>query len=268
MSFTTRAVTSSPGQMTSVGPGKVPSYVSVVYRPPATCTAPVDMRSVVRSCPCALNRSAGSGKPSRMTSGKRAAQRPPGVRACSPMANGSPTVIDPTTTNAAPAAVSAARREATAAQCSFLPVCDFTSRVDHSRPAGHTSIDHLPEGVLAADLVAVELEQVAAAHLDGLTVQLSAANRPLGYAAVTARPVALVAVADVRDPIEPRLDPFSDLLLTDQVAPSGRRPAGRVQDTIFSEERHDSVDIVSVECLEKRLQRRRRCPCRRHEDGS
>src|SRR4051812_27493429 len=120
------------------------------------------------------------------------------------------------------------------------------------------SLDDLPEGVLAADLAVGELEEVAPAHLDVLPGQLSAADRPLRDPAVTARPVALVAVLDVRDPVEPRLDPFAHLLLADQAAPSRRGTARHVEHAVLAEERHHLVDVVGVEGVEERLQSWRR----------
>src|SRR5205823_6656933 len=100
-------VTLSPGQKISVGPGKVPLYLSVVYRPPAIRVEPVAMCSVTRSLPCELKRMAGSGKPSRMTGGNRAAQWPRGFAACAPTATGRPTRINTTATAAAQPVVSA-----------------------------------------------------------------------------------------------------------------------------------------------------------------
>src|SRR3954454_15593256 len=88
------------------------------------------------------------------------------------------------------------------------------------REAAVVSVDDLPEGVLTADLAVAELEDVAPADLDVLPRQLGPADRPLRYPAVTACPVAVVAVLDVRDPVEPRLDPFPNPLPADQTAPS------------------------------------------------
>src|SRR5215207_9347467 len=98
------------------------------------------------------------------------------------------------------------------------------------------SVDDLPERVLAADLAVCELEQVAPAHLDGLSRDPGAADRPLRHTAVTACPVAVVAVADVRNPVEPRLDPFPNLLPADHALSSRRRPARRVEAAVFGDE--------------------------------
>jgi hypothetical protein len=87
--------------------------------------------------------------------------------------------------------------------------------------AAARSVDDLPEGILAADLPVDELEQVASAHLNGLACPLRPAKRPLRDAAVTADPVGVVAVVDVRNPVEPGLDPFPNLRL-----PTSRRPPG------------------------------------------
>src|SRR5688572_20294685 len=70
------------------------------------------------------------------------------------------------------------------------------------RGGAGSSVDDLPERVLAADPAAGELEQVAPAHLDRLARRLGPADRPLGSAAVAACPVAIMLVADVRDPVE------------------------------------------------------------------
>jgi hypothetical protein len=56
------------------------------------------------------------------------------------------------------------------------------------------------------------LPSLAPADLDGLPCSLRATERPLGHGAVTADPVAVVAVVDVGNAVEPRLDPFPDLL--------------------------------------------------------
>ena len=72
---------------------------------------------------------------------------------------------------------------------------------------GAVSVDDLPEGVLATDPVVRELEQVAAAHLDGFARDLGATDRPFGYAAITACPMAIVAVVDIWNPVESGLDP-------------------------------------------------------------
>src|SRR6187397_368470 len=104
---------------------------------------------------------------------------------------------------------------------------------------GSRLLDDLPERVLAADPAVGELEEVAAADLDGLSRALGAADRPLRYPAVTAGPVAVVAVVDVGDPVEPRLDPLPDLVGADQPAPSRRRSARHVEDAVLGEERQN-----------------------------
>ena len=93
---------------------------------------------------------------------------------------------------------------------------------------GLAAVDDLPEGILPSDLPVRELEQVTPAHLDGLARSLSPANRPLGDAAVTAEPVGVVAVVDVRNPVEPGLNPLPNLLLAHQAPPSRSGPARHV----------------------------------------
>jgi hypothetical protein len=96
-----------------------------------------------------------------------------------------------------------------------------TTVVPDVRPASRMkaaarSVDDLPERILPADLAVDELEQVAAAHLNGFACSPPAPKRPFGDGAVTTQPVVVVAVVDVRNAVEPGLDPFSNLLLADQ----------------------------------------------------
>src|SRR3954470_23427962 len=112
------------------------------------------------------------------------------------------------------------------------------------------SVDDLPVGVLAADLTIGELEQVAPAHFDRLTCRFGPTDRPLGHPAITARPVTVLAVLDVRDPVESRLKSPSDLLLADQSVSARRWPTRRVEQAVLSEERHDRVEVMGVECVE------------------
>jgi hypothetical protein len=114
-----------------------------------------------------------------------------------------------------------------------------------------------PERVLAGDLAVDELEQVATAHLDALARHLRAAECPLGYSAVTPDPVAIVAVVEVRDAVEPRLEPFTDLRQAHHPPPpSGRRTAWHVEDAILAEAGHDRVEIAGVERVEEGLEQR------------
>ena len=92
---------------------------------------------------------------------------------------------------------------------------------------------------------------------------LRAADRPLRYAAVAGGPMAVVAVVDVGDPVEARLDSSRTCCLPIRRGPR-RRPARHVEDTVLGEERHDRVDVVGVERVEERLQRRRRRVRARH----
>jgi hypothetical protein len=78
----------------------------------------------------------------------------------------------------------------------------------------------------------------------------------------------VVAVLDVRDAVEPRLEALPDLLLADQSVPARRRPARRVEHAVVGEERHDRVDVVGVERVEQCLQWRRPRLCTRHELAS
>src|SRR4051794_27994791 len=91
-------------------------------------------------------------------------------------------------------------------------------------------VDDLPERVLPADLAVGELEEVTSADVDVLARHLCPADRPLRDAAVTAGPVAVVAVVDVGDAVEPRLDPCADRLPAGQTTASGRGSTGHVQD--------------------------------------
>src|SRR3954463_9348340 len=115
------------------------------------------------------------------------------------------------------------------------------------RSAAVQSANDLPEGVLAADLAVTELEQIAPAYLDGLACDLRAADRPLRDSLIAADPVAIVAVPDVRDPLESGLDSRSNLVLAHQPPPARCRPAGHVKYAVLGEEGHDRVDVVGVE---------------------
>jgi hypothetical protein len=86
---------------------------------------------------------------------------------------------------------------------------------------------------------------------------LRAADRPFGNGAITARPVAVVAVVDVRNPVEPRLNPLPDLCLPTSRSPPGAGPRGMSRTQSSVKKRHDRVDIMRVERVQKRLQRRR-----------
>src|SRR5215213_10528538 len=123
--------------------------------------------------------------------------------------------------------------------------------------AAVVSVDDLPEGVLPADLAVGELKEVAPADLDALPRRLGAADRPLRYAAVTAGPMAIIAVVNIGDPIEPGLDARPNLLFADETTPAWGGSAWHVQDAVLGEERHHRVDVVGVERVKKRLQRRR-----------
>ena len=82
------------------------------------------------------------------------------------------------------------------------------------------------------------------------------AERPLGHGAVAADPVAVVAVVDVGNAVEPRLDPLPDLLPAHQPPTSRSGPAWHVHDAILGEEGHDRVDVVGVERVEEGLKHR------------
>src|SRR3954451_6704320 len=110
-----------------------------------------------------------------------------------------------------------------------------------SGPSGRRalSVDDLPEGVLTADLAVGELEEVAAADFDGLPGRLGTADRPFGHAAVAARPMAVILVPDVGNPVEPRLDPRPDLVPAGHSTPSRPGSARHVQHAVLGEEGHD-----------------------------
>src|SRR4051812_2110611 len=113
-----------------------------------------------------------------------------------------------------------------------------TPRVDRAAGAPR-SLHDLPERVLPADPAAGELEEVAPADLDRLAGPLRAADRPLRDAAVPADPVAVVAVVDIGDAVEARLDPRPDLIATHQPPPSRPGPARHVEHAVLGEEGHD-----------------------------
>src|SRR3954469_23326514 len=80
----------------------------------------------------------------------------------------------------------------------------------------------LPERVLACERVVVsEGPQVAAAHFDSLALDRRSADRPLRDAAAAGDEVIVVAVMDVRDPLEARHEPTADLVLAHEARPPG-----------------------------------------------
>ncbi len=121
------------------------------------------------------------------------------------------------------------------------------NEADADTPFRSGSVDDLPERILAADSAVDELEKITPSDFDGLAGQLRAAEGPLRHGAITADPVAAVAVVDVRNAVEPRLDPCPHLLAAHQPPASRRWPARHVENTILGKEGHDCVDIVGVE---------------------
>src|SRR4029450_12202173 len=93
-----------------------------------------------------------------------------------------------------------------------------------------SSLHQLPVGVLAGDLVALELEQVAAAHLDPLPLDGGPGEQPLRTAPVPADPVPVLAVVDIGEAGEAAGQPRPHLLPPPgPAAPTCTRPRSRTQ---------------------------------------
>jgi hypothetical protein len=99
--------------------------------------------------------------------------------------------------------------------------------------------------------------QIAATHGDTLAEHSRPADRPLGHAAVHASEVIVISVADIRNALEARRKPATDLVLPDELA-QGSDP-GRLEDTVLGEVGHDRIEAVSVERVEHLTEAPRRC---------
>ena len=113
----------------------------------------------------------------------------------------------------------------------------------------------LPEAVLASDAAIVsEGPEIAAAHVDLLTVDRGSSDRPLGNGATSAGEVVAVVVAHVRDALESRHEPAAHLVLADESSPPRLPSARRLEDAIIGEVRHDRIEVVTVESVHDLVQ--------------
>ena len=89
-----------------------------------------------------------------------------------------------------------------------------------------SAFHEFPVGVLAGDLVALELEQVAAPDLDPVALGGRPGEQPLRAAPVAADPVTVLAVVDVGEAGEPACQPRAYLLPSLEPPAPGMRDAG------------------------------------------
>ena len=122
------------------------------------------------------------------------------------------------------------------------------------RTASVQGLEHLSEGVLDPDAIAVELEQVAAAHLERLAVVADRTERPLGGAAVARDHHLGAAEHAVRIAVEEGLDALA------RGIPPGERPPHelgaerRVVHAIVAPELEHALGVAGVPGCERLVQ--------------
>jgi tetratricopeptide (TPR) repeat protein len=110
-----------------------------------------------------------------------------------------------------------------------------------------SSLDDLPVRILPRDLVAAELEQVAAADLDPLSRGGRTREEPFGATSLAADPVAVVAPVHVGDACEPARESIANALPPFEPPPARIRSARHLQYAIVGEESHHRIEIMCVE---------------------
>jgi hypothetical protein len=105
----------------------------------------------------------------------------------------------------------------------------------------------LSEGVLPNDLVVTNREEITAEDIDATAIEQGAAQSPLRHAIVIGdREVSAIAPIRVRHGVEHISERGPDLSPTLEPAAIGLGTAGGLEQAIFSEQTHQSVNVMTV----------------------
>ena len=132
--------------------------------------------------------------------------------------------------------------------------CRRCSSRRRRRMASVQGLEHLSEGVLDPDAIAVELEQVAAAHLECLAVVADRTEGPLGGAAVARDHHLRAAEHAVRIAVEERLDALARCIPPGERAPHELGTERRVVHAIVAPELEHAVGVAGVPGCERLVQ--------------
>ena len=99
-----------------------------------------------------------------------------------------------------------------------------------------------------------EFPVIASAYMNSDSVGRRACQRPLGHAHVSADPVPVVAVVNVRKTFEAHSQPFSYGRFAREAFTPGLRSTRHVQRAVVGKEFHDGIEVVRVERIDDCLQ--------------
>src|SRR3990170_3895411 len=116
-------------------------------------------------------------------------------------------------------------------------------------------LENFPEGVLPDDFAPGELEQVHAAHFDLLSRRRCTGERPFRHPEVATRPVCVVSVMHVGNPLEPFCEPGAHRVFSFVRVSPWPSASRHVKHAVVGKEAHDRIQIMAVERVEELLQK-------------
>ena len=66
--------------------------------------------------------------------------------------------------------------------------------------------------------------------------------------------MATFSIVHVREALEPTSKSFPNLSFTDEPLPPGMRPPGHIEYRVLSEQSHNGIKVVTIECVEQPAQ--------------
>ena len=114
-------------------------------------------------------------------------------------------------------------------------------------------LDHLPVRVLPNDFIVSKLVVIASADSDRHSIASGASKQPFRKDHVSTDPMSVIAVVNVGKTVEACRQPLSNRRFAYEALSPGFRASWKIKGTIISEEPHNGIQIMPVECFKDLL---------------